>query len=123
MRIRLSVVAIATAPSAHAEPTQKAAEYPPSEAARPVIGPPMANPMSKNAVKVPSAEPRRESATLLTTTSDSDAKKASVIEPTRIHPALNRVASQIAPYGGDEASAVAGKLDEAVLTLLRNAAG
>lgn len=35
----------------------------------------------------------------------------------------DRVASAIAPYAGDEASAVAGKLDEAVLTLLRNAAG
>jgi hypothetical protein len=35
----------------------------------------------------------------------------------------DRVASAIAPYAGEEASAVAGKLDEAVLTLLRNAAG
>ena len=35
----------------------------------------------------------------------------------------DRVASAIAPYVGDEASVVAGKLDEAVLTLLRNAAG
>jgi hypothetical protein len=35
----------------------------------------------------------------------------------------DQVASEIAPYGDDEASAVAGKLDEAVLTLLRNAAG
>ena len=35
----------------------------------------------------------------------------------------DRVASAIAPYAGDEASTVAGKLDEAVLGLLRDAAG
>jgi uncharacterized protein (DUF302 family) len=35
----------------------------------------------------------------------------------------DRVASAIAPYAGDEASAVAEGLDDAVLTLLRNAAG
>jgi hypothetical protein len=35
----------------------------------------------------------------------------------------DRVAGAIAPYGGDEASAVAEGLDDAVLTLLRNAAG
>jgi hypothetical protein len=35
----------------------------------------------------------------------------------------DRVASQIAPYAGSEASAVAAALDDAVLTMLRNAAG
>jgi uncharacterized protein (DUF302 family) len=35
----------------------------------------------------------------------------------------DRVASAIAPYAGQEASAVAERLDDAVLTLLRNAAG
>ena len=35
----------------------------------------------------------------------------------------DRVASAIAPYGGAEASAVAEGLDDAVLTLLRTAAG
>lgn len=35
----------------------------------------------------------------------------------------DRVASAIAPYAGDEASAVAERLDDAVLTLLREAAG
>jgi hypothetical protein len=35
----------------------------------------------------------------------------------------DRVASAIAPYAGSEASAVAEALDDAVLTLLRNAAG
>jgi hypothetical protein len=35
----------------------------------------------------------------------------------------DRVASAIAPYAGQEASAVAEGLDDAVLTLLRDAAG
>jgi len=35
----------------------------------------------------------------------------------------DRVASAIAPYAGSEASAIAEALDDAVLTLLRNAAG
>jgi hypothetical protein len=35
----------------------------------------------------------------------------------------DRVASAIAPYAGQEASAVAASLDDAVLTLLRDAAG
>jgi hypothetical protein len=35
----------------------------------------------------------------------------------------DRVASTIAPYAGQEAASVAEGLDDAVLTLLRNAAG
>jgi uncharacterized protein (DUF302 family) len=43
--------------------------------------------------------------------------------PDGVTVSYDRVASAIAPYAGNEASAVAEALDDAVLTLLRNAAG
>ena len=43
--------------------------------------------------------------------------------PDGVTVSYDRVASAIAPYAGNEASAVAAALDDAVLTLLRNAAG
>ena len=43
--------------------------------------------------------------------------------PDGVTVSYDRVASQIAPYAGSEASAIAEALDEAVVTLLRNAAG
>ena len=43
--------------------------------------------------------------------------------PEGVTVSYDRVASQIAPYAGSEASAIAEALDEAVVTLLRNAAG
>jgi uncharacterized protein (DUF302 family) len=43
--------------------------------------------------------------------------------PDGVTVSYDRVASQIAPYAGSEASAIAEALDDAVVTLLRNAAG
>jgi hypothetical protein len=43
--------------------------------------------------------------------------------PDGVTASYDRVASQIAPYAGSEASAIAEALDDAVVTLLRNAAG
>ncbi|KAA0086937.1 DUF302 domain-containing protein [Mycolicibacterium sp. P9-64] len=43
--------------------------------------------------------------------------------PDGVTVSYDRVASQIAPYAGSEASAIAEALDDAVVTLIRNAAG